>query len=166
MGEHFRPVRVRVLVCGERLRGDDGAAVLAAEMLPPEVRALAEVREVGQLTVGELLDVPERVALIVADAAMGVAAGRIVTLPLGEVARSAGSGATPASSHALPPDQVLALADELRGSPTRGLFVGIGGLQFALGAELSREVAAVLPDYARAIADAITSAARSQADPA
>ena len=61
---------------------------------------------------------------------------------------------------------MLALADELRGSPTRGLFVGIGGLQFALGAELSPEVAVVLPDYARAIADAITSAARSQADPA
>ena len=149
------PKRVRLLVCGERLRGDDAAAILAAEMLPPTVTALAEIHEVGQLGVEDLLDVPEGVALVVADAAVGVAAGRIVTLPLEDVALSAGIGATPASSHSLPPDQVLALAAELRGSALEGVFVGTGGAEFGSGERLSPTVAASLPAFAAAIAEAI-----------
>jgi hydrogenase maturation protease len=146
---------VRLLVCGERLRGDDAAAVLAVEMLPPEVRAVAEIVEVGQLDVEALLDVPEGVAVIVADAAVGVAAGRVVTMPLADVARSTGSSAGPASSHSLPPDQVLALADEIRGSLPRGSFVGIGGAGFGYGDGLSELVATGLPAFASAIAEEI-----------
>jgi hydrogenase maturation protease len=155
MAESSAPKHVHLLVCGERLRGDDAAAILAAEMLPPVVRALVEISEVGQLGVEALLDVPEGVALVVADAAVGVAAGRIVTLPLEDVALSAGSGAAPASSHSLPPDQVLALADELRGSALRGVFVGIGGTEFGFGERLSPAVAAGLPAFAVAISEAI-----------
>lgn len=150
------PVRtVRLLVCGERLRGDDAAAVLAVQLLPPEVRAMAEIVEVGQLDVEALLDVAEGVSVIVADAAVGVAAGRVVTMPLADVARSTVSGAGPASSHSLPPDQVLALADELRGSLPRGSFVGIGGAEFGYGDGLSELVAAGLPAFASAIAEEI-----------
>lgn len=155
MAESSAPPRVRVLVCGERLRGDDAAALLAAEMLPPAVRALAEIHEVEQLSVEALLDVPEGVALVVADAAVGVAAGRIVTLPLEDVARSTGGGATPASSHSLPLDQVVALAAEMRGSMPRGVFVGIGGAEFGFGERLSPAVAAGLPAFAAALAQAI-----------
>jgi hydrogenase maturation protease len=155
MTESSRAKRVRLLVCGERLRSDDAAAILAVEMLPPDVRALAEVRDVGQLSVEAVLDVPEGVAVIVADAAAGVPAGRVVTLALTDVARSTGSGATPASSHSLPPDQALALAAELRGSLPRGSFVGIGGAEFGLGEGLSPAVTAGLPAFAATLAGEI-----------
>jgi hydrogenase maturation protease len=124
-------------------------------MLPPDVRALAQVVEVGQLSVEALQDVPDGAAVIVADVAMGVAAGRVVTLTLADVARSTGSGATPASSHSLPPDQVLALAAEMRGSPPRGSFVGVGGAEFGFGERLSAPVAAGLPAFVAALADEI-----------
>ena len=142
-------------VCGEGLRGDDGAAIRAAALLPDDVRALADVLEVGQLSVETLLDVPDGAAVIVADAAVGIAAGEIVTLPLAHLARPAArgeSGAVPASSHSLPPDQVVALAGEMRGSPPRGSFVGIGGAEFGFGERLSPAVEAGLPGFAAAIA--------------
>jgi hydrogenase maturation protease len=146
-------LRVRVLVCGERLRRDDAAAMLAAEMLPEEVRALTDICDVGQLSVEALLDVPEGGAVIVADAAVGVAAGRVVTLPLESVARD--GGAMPASSHSMPPNQVLALAAELRGAMPRGVFVGIGGVEFGFGEGLSPAVRSGLPAFAATLADEI-----------
>jgi hydrogenase maturation protease len=139
-----------VLVCGERLRGDDGAAVRAAETLPAFVLALAEVRPIGQLSVEAVLEVPAGAAVIVADAATGAPAGATIELPLERVARA--DGAAPASSHSLPPSQVLALAAELRGSLPRGVFVGIGGSDFALGERLSPAVEAGLPAYVEALA--------------
>jgi hydrogenase maturation protease len=144
---------VRVLVCGERLRGDDGAAIRAVEMLSAETRALACVFEAGHLSVEALLDVPEGVAVVVVDAAVGIAPGAVITLPLEEVTRP--GGAVPASSHSLPPDQVLALAAELRGSVPRGSFVGIGGAEFAFGEELSAAVQSGLDAFAGALADEI-----------
>jgi len=144
---------VRVLVCGERLRRDDAAAVLAAGMLPADVRVVAEIFEVGQLSVESLLDVPEGVAVVVADTAVGVAPGAVITLPLEEVALL--GGAAPASSHSLPPDQVLALAAELRGSLPRGAFVGIGGAEFGFGEELSAAVRSGMPAFAAALAGEI-----------
>ena len=151
---------VRVLVCGERLRGDDAAAILASKALPADALSLAQLVEAGQLSVEALLDIPEGVALIVADAAIGVAAGEVVTLPLavvsaGTATRRAAAAPAPASSHSLPPDQVLALAEELRGSPLRGSFVGMGGAQFRVGEELSPAVAAALPAFVAALADEI-----------
>jgi hydrogenase maturation protease len=155
MAEWTDPKRVYVLVCGERLRGDDAAAVLAAQMLPADVLAPAEVIEVGLLSVEAVLDVPEGVAVVVADTAIGIAAGEVVVLPLSNVARSTGSGAALASSHSLPPDQVLALAEALRGALPRGSFVGIGGAEFGFGEGLSAPVAAGLPAFVTAIAEAI-----------
>jgi Ni,Fe-hydrogenase maturation factor len=76
-------------------------------------------------------------------------------LPLSNVARSTGSGAALASSHSLPPDQVLALAEALRGSLPRGSFVGIGGAEFGFGEGLSAPVAAGLPAFVAALADEI-----------
>ena len=143
---------VHVLICGERIRRDDGAAVLAAGLLPPDVLALARISEVGQLFVEALLEVPPGEAVIVADAAVGIPAGLVVTVSLAAVARSAGSGATPASSHAIPPHQVLALAEEMAGAPLRGTFVGIGAAELGFGEELSDPVAAALPRFAAAIA--------------
>jgi Ni,Fe-hydrogenase maturation factor len=156
------------------MRGDDAAALLAADLLPDDARALAEVIEVGQLSVEALLDVPDGVAVIVADAAVGVAGGVVVTLPLDRVAARgtaepgvavAGSvvrgAAAPASSHSLPPHQILALAAELRGSLPRGVFVGIGGAEFDFGERLSPLVAAGLASFAATLADEIRRLARA-----
>jgi hydrogenase maturation protease len=148
------PKTVRVIVCGERHRGDDAAALLAAARLAGAAASLADIVEVGQLSVEALLDVPESVALIVADAAVGVAAGQVVALPLSEIAQR-GGGATPASSHSLPPDQVLSLAEEIRGSPLDGTFVGVGAAEFRLGETLSPAVEAAVPAFTEALAGEI-----------
>lgn len=157
--------RVRLLVCGERLRGDDGAAPLAAEALPADVLALAEVVEIGMLDVDALLGIPADAALVVADAAVGVPAGALVTLPLDAVAQAAGRGPAPASSHALPPDQVLALAAMLRGSLPRGTFVGIGGASFGFGEALSPAVAGGLGAFTAALAAEIRRLAAPEGSP-
>jgi hydrogenase maturation protease len=150
----LRPVRI--LVCGERLRRDDGVAPLAVELIPAEVRSASEIVEVRQLSVEALLDLPDGATIVVVDAAVGVAPGEVVTLPLADLAAAAGrSGPAPASSHSIPPDQVLALAAELRGAAPRGVFVGLGGEDFGFGEGLSGPVAAALPAFAEAIAEAI-----------
>jgi hydrogenase maturation protease len=151
-----KPRHLNLLLCGERLRRDDGAAILAVELLPADVRELAEIIEVGQLSVEALLEAEEGAGFVVADAAVGVAPGEVVTLPLADLAAAAGRGGpAPASSHSIPPDQVLALAAELRGAAPRGVFVGLGGADFSFGEGLSEPVAAALPAFAEAIAEAI-----------
>lgn len=157
--------RVRVLVCGELLRGDDAVAFRAVELLDAEVVEMATVVPVGQLSVESLLDVPESTTIVVADAAFGIEPGRVVTLPLAALAASGGVAgvAFPASTHSLPPDQVVALAAQLRGSMPRGVFVGIGAAQFDFGAGLSHAVEAALPEYVAALEDAIRVARRRMA---
>ncbi len=87
---------------------------------------------------------------MVADAVRGIAPGRVLVLPLEEVAQG---GALPASSHALPPDQMIALAAEMRGATPRGVFVGIGGARFGFGEGLSPAVAAALPEFTATLAE-------------
>jgi hydrogenase maturation protease len=142
---------VAVLICGERLRGDDGVAVLAASLLPYDVAALASITEVGQLSVEALLAAASDAAVIVVDSAVGVAPGRVVVLPLSALASGSGGDVAPASTHAMPARQVLMLAAELRGAPIGGIFIGLGGMAFGLGEELSPAVAAGLPEFAAAI---------------
>jgi hydrogenase maturation protease len=155
--------QLRLLVCGERLRRDDGAAILAVGMLPTDTWELAEILEVGQLSVEALLDVEVGTGFVVADAAVGVAPGEIVRLPLDVLTGSDAAGASPASSHSMPAQQVLALAAELRGAAPRGVFVGLGGADFGFGEGLSPEVAGGLPRFADAIAEAVRDLAASSA---
>ena len=76
--------------------------------------------------------------------------------------RAAASRPQPRSSHELPVERVLALAATLRDAPPRGTFVGIGGAGWDVGAPLSAAVAAGLPAFAAAIADAITALAAGE----
>jgi hydrogenase maturation protease len=147
-----------VLVCGERMREDNGVADVAVERLPPEVLGLAHVEHVGVLSVESLLDVPPGCGLVVADSAAGVAAGVIVSMPLGEIRRD---GVFPATTHVTPPDEIVAAAAALSGRPVEGLFVGLGGAEFGFGEMLSPSVAAALPDFVRAVGEAIGSLAGS-----
>ena len=157
--------RVPVFVCGEPARGDDAAGYAAVELLPPDVRARADVTEAGQLDVLLLLDLPADAPCVVVDAVAGLPPGEVWVRPLAALvdrARGlAGSGQAPEprSSHELPLDQVLALAATLRERPPTGTFVGIGGSCWDLGAPLSPEVAAALPAFAAGIAAAVDEAA-------
>ena len=150
------PPTVRLLVCGNADRGDDGAALSAIATLlpalPAAMLARMEVRRCGHLRVEDLMDVTAGEVALVVDAAVGIAPGRIVTIPIHDVAADP-EAPSPRSSHELPIDQVLGLADVLRdGGLPGGTFVGIGGRRFGYGRPLSRSVRLNLAAYQAAIA--------------
>ena len=152
---HLAPPSVRLLVCGNADRGDDGAALSAVATLlpalPAELLERLEVRRCGHLRVEDLLDVPSGEVAVVVDAAVGLAPGHVVTLSIGEIAATAETPA-PRSSHELPIDQVLGLAATLRpGGLPDGSFVGIGGRRFGYGRPLSRSVRLNMPAFQAAI---------------
>ena len=143
---------VWLLVCGERMREDDGVADAAVERLPADILRLARVEHIGVLSVEALLEVPSECGIVVADAAGGAAPGLVVRVPLEEIRRE---GPFPSTTHVTPPDEIVAAAAALSGRSLRGVFVGVGGAEFGFGEELSPAVQAALPAYVRALADAI-----------
>jgi hydrogenase maturation protease len=148
---------VRLLVCGSADRGDDGAALFAvAHVLPrleAAVRERLEVRRCEQLDATDLIDVAEGEACIVLDTVVGIEPGAIIECPLEELAGR--SAVAPRSSHALPIDQVLAIADAVRGGLPRGTFVGIGGKWFGYSQVRSRALRAGMTDFEEAMEHAI-----------
>jgi hydrogenase maturation protease len=150
------PPTVRMLVCGNADRGDDGAPLSAVATLlptlPTSLLERLEVRRCGSLRVEDLVDVaPNELALVV-DAAVGIAPGHVVILPIDRIVADPESP-TPRSSHELPIDQVLGLAARLRpGGLPEGTFVGIGGRRFGYGRPLSRSVRVNLHCFQEAIA--------------
>jgi len=151
------PPTVRLLVCGNADRGDDGAALSAVATLlpalPPTLLERLEVRRCGHLRVEDLLDVPENEVAVVVDAAVGIAPGHVVTLPIRGIVADE-SSPTPRSSHELPIDQVLGLSEALRpGGLPEGSFVGIGGRRFGYGRPLSRSVRLNMEAFQTAIVD-------------
>lgn len=150
------PPSVRLLVCGNADRGDDGAALSAVATLLPSLPAAMlerlEVRRCGHLRVEDLLDVPPGEIAVVVDAAVGIAPGHVVTLSIRQIVADA-EAPTPRSSHELPIDQVLGLAQVLRpGGLPDGTFIGIGGRRFGYGRPLSRSVRLNMPVFQAAIA--------------
>jgi hydrogenase maturation protease len=150
---------VRILICGSADRGDDGAAISAvAHLLPgldPSVSRQLEVRRCLQLDPTDLIDVREGEACLVLDTVVGVAPGEIVELPLDALVGQ--SAIAPRSSHALPIQQVLGIAEAVRGSLPVGRFVGIGGKWFGFGPTRSRAVRDAMPAYEAAVGAAISS---------
>jgi hydrogenase maturation protease len=138
-----------VLVCGDRYRGDDGAALAAADRLAEALPADVVMRRVGQLGPDDVVAATEVGRCLVIDAVRGVAPGTVVVMPLGDLQRA---GPASASSHALPLPTVIALADALGAKIERGTFMGIGGEAFGLGEGLSPRVEASLDAFATAIA--------------
>ena len=150
------PPSVRLLVCGNADRGDDGAALSAIATLLPSLPAAMlerlEVRRCGHLRVEDLLDVPAGEVAVVVDVAVGIAPGHVVTLSIRQIVADAQTPA-PRSSHELPIDQVLGLAEVLRsGGLPEGTFIGIGGRRFGYGRPLSRSVRLNMPAFQAAIA--------------
>lgn len=147
---------VTVLVCGSADRGDDAAAVLAVELLRPATRRRAVIEYVGQLGVEALLERPPGSAVIVVDAAVGLAPGRVVRMSFADL-RSGARSPVPRSSHELPIPEVVGIAELIAG-PLAGGLVVIGGLDFSLGAKPSPGVRASLDHFAREIEAAIDEA--------
>jgi hydrogenase maturation protease len=153
---HLAPPSVRLLVCGNADRGDDGAALSAVATLLPSLPAplleRLEVRRCGHLRVEDLTDIPANEVAIVVDAAVGIPPGHVVSLPIATIAADP-DAPTPRSSHELPIDQVLGLAAVLRpGGLPDGTFIGIGGRRFGYGRPLSRSVRLNMAAFQQAIA--------------
>ena len=163
------PPSVRLLVCGNADRGDDGAALCAvATLLPSLPSALLErleVRRCGQLRVEDLTDVPAGEVTVVVDAAVGIPPGHVVSMPISGILADPASP-TPRSSHELPIDQVLGLAQALRpGGLPAGTFIGIGGRRFGYGRPLSRSVRLNMEHFQAAIAAELTKLTRVSEEP-
>ncbi len=163
------PVPVlRLLVCGNGDRGDDGAALGAvAHVLPrldAALRSRLEVRRCRQLDPIDLIDVGDDKACLILDTVIGVDAGEVVQLSLDDLADRAPFA--PRSSHALPIGQVLGIARSVRGSLPPGLFVGIGGKWFGFGEVRSRALREGMPRFEEAIAAAIATLVAGRAMPA
>ena len=154
---------VRVIVLGERHRGDDAvtfpAARRALASLDGVARDRIELRETGQLDPADLVELPPGGSALIIDAVVGVPPGEIVTIPLGRLADLAAGRverdareAMPRSCHVLPVDQLVALAAALRGESPHGILLGIGGACFDLGSEPSTAVVEALDGFAERIA--------------
>lgn len=142
--------RWTILVCGDAARGDDGVGLAVADRLTRAGRADARIRRLGQLQAEDLIAALAHGPCIVVDAVRGVEPGQVVELPLGRLA-SASSEVVPASTHALPVDVTVRLAEALGANLELGTFVGVGGRSFELGAGLSPEAAQGIEPAAAAI---------------
>ncbi len=144
---------VRIVVCGNADRGDDGLALATiATLLPTLPQVLLqrlEVRRCLELRVEDLIDLPADVSCLILDAVAGVDPGTVVRLTLGDLAGR--PPFTPRSSHQLPLDLVVGLAGVLRDRPIEGTFVGLAGRGFGYGTPLSRVARAAMPAFREAI---------------
>ena len=150
---------VTVFACGDPLRGDDGVGPTVARALSSQILAMADMRVVGALEPEHLTQLPASTRVVIVDAVVGPPAGTIVELDLGALARQA-RRVTTTSSHQLPLDRVVALAQTLRDEPLEGCFVGVAIGSVAIGSGIGEEVRAALPALQDAMARAVESLSR------
>ena len=131
--------RVRLLVCGEPMRGDDAVALVVLDALPEATRRMTDVGMVSQLMPDDLVDGDGPVLIL--DAVEGPDPGTVVDIPLSALAAAHDRGLAPASSHALPLPITLGVVEQLRGALPDGRLLGIAGDDYAIGAALSPAVA-------------------------
>jgi len=162
------PPTVRILVCGNADRGDDGVALATVAtllpVLPRDLLAKLEVRRCEELRVEDLSDLPPGVSCLIIDAVAGIEGGTIVRLPLSAIEDR--PAFTPRSSHQLPIGLVIGLAGVLRDCPIEGTFVGLAGRGFGYGTRMSRVVRAAMPDFRETIIAELDELASHPAPPA
>lgn len=139
----------RVIVLGNEAAGDDGAALVAAQIA-------GAGGDLGIVFAGrpgvdllDLLDAGGPVVLVDV-VRTGAPAGALVELPLEAILDRALASA-PTSSHGFGPAETLALARSLGRALPRGVFLGIEGARFEAGAPLTEGVRAAVPALAAAI---------------
>ncbi len=123
----------------------------ACRSLSPQTLARVEVRLVGALEPEYLRDLPAGARVIVVDAVVGPPAGQLVEMDLAEMSGRAERVVT-TSTHQLPLDQVVAIAQLLRDEPVVGRFVGMGVEAVAIGEEPTASVEASIPALRDAVA--------------
>lgn len=131
-----------VFAWGNPSRGDDALGPLLAERLASHLAAepelAAELIEDFQLQIEHALDLRGRRLALFVDAASGLDAPY-------EFAPLAAAMRPTHSTHALPPENVLAVAAEVLGEPPPPAYLlAVGGSGFDLGAPLSEAAAANL----------------------
>ena len=146
--------RVVVFACGDPLRGDDSVAPLAVKGMAAEVIEGVDVRLVGALEAEYIIDLPPGARVVIVDAVVGPPPGEIVEMDLAEMSGRATQVVT-TSTHQLPLNKVVALAQLLRDEPVTGRFVGIGIETVSQGAALSHPVEDALPALRKAVARAV-----------
>jgi hydrogenase maturation protease len=147
--------RVVVFACGDPLRGDDAVAPLVVKSLFHELPPGAVIRLVGALEAEYLVDLASHTRVIIVDAVVGPEPGAIVQMDLREMSGRAEAVVT-TSTHQLPLDQVVAIAQLLRDEPIEGVFVGVGIEAVAHGEALSGPVEAAVPAFREAIRQAVS----------
>jgi hydrogenase maturation protease len=150
--------RWTILVCGDRSRGDDGAALAAADVIAAALPRGVALRRVGQLEPDDLVAAVDGGSCLVLDVVRGVAPGSVIRLPLGRLGTT--GEPAPATTHALPLRTVAGIAGALGADLGRATFLGIGGLRFGLGEGLSDEVLRRLDGYIRRIEETVAGAVR------
>jgi hydrogenase maturation protease len=164
-----QPSSLRILVCGDGGRGDDGAALIAmGRLLPTLPRPILDQIEVHRhevLDVGGLRDLQATSSCLIVDAATGVEAGVVVTVSLGALAIDPAS-AIPRSLHGRSLGDGLRALELARHELPRGSFVGLGGRSFGFGVPLSIPVRNALPVFVAAIGLEINRLLRLDAVPA
>jgi hydrogenase maturation protease len=146
---------LRILVCGDADRGDNGAPLIVISRLLPSLPRIildqVEIRRREQLEVDDLIDLDRDEACLIVDTAAGVEPGEVVTVSLEEMA-AGDSGPIPRSAHVVRFDAGIRLASAARGGTPAGSFVGIGGRSFGFGVPLSVPVRTALPVFSAAVA--------------
>ena len=164
-----QPSSLRILVCGDGGRGDDGAALVAIGRLLPTLPRLildqVEVRRQEVLDVSHLRDRGQAASCLIVDAAAGVDAGVVVTVSLDALALDPGS-AVPRSLHGQSMGDGLRALELARHELPRGSFVGLGGRSFGFGVPLSIPVRNALPVFVATIGLEINRLLRLDAVPA
>lgn len=142
-----------LLICGEPMRGDDGAAFAALERLSETLAPDVEVRQTRAPAPDDFIAVGPSDWCVVVDAVRGISPGEVITAGLDAILDGTAQG--PVSTHTLPLRDSLRIASAVAGCPPAGLFVGIGGSDFTLGQSLSETVVAALDDLVDAVAAAL-----------
>lgn len=148
------PASLRILVCGDADRGDNGAPLIAISRLLPTlsrpVLDQVEVRRRELLDVADLADLGPDEACVIVDTASGVEPGAIVIVSLEDLAGDP-RRPIPRSAHSARIDEGIRSVSASRGCVPPGSFVGIGGRSFGFGVPLSIPVRTALPDFATTI---------------
>lgn len=152
---------MRVVALGNPNASDDGAVLCAVSALD----GLAEVVTAGRPGVGllDLLD-PTRPTVLADVVQSGAPPGTIFRLSLAEV-ESAAAHRGQLSSHGFGPSETLKLGRVLGRRLPPGFFVGIEGVRFSPGGELSPPVASAMSALAAALEEAVRSAGALGAAP-
>jgi Ni,Fe-hydrogenase maturation factor len=143
------------------MRGDDAAAFGLPETIGAQALRGVLIRRTRAVSPDDFLDVEAEDLCVVADAVMGVEAGRVLSVPLGEILDGADFGSV--SSHTLPLRDALRIASSVLGRGVRGRFVGIGATEFGVGSGLSASVVGGMAAFGAAVTEALGSRAAEDA---